>query len=173
MGELKFIPMIDNLPQRVRQDDPAGGVLRPWVRKLPLRFQGVLLTAIRGCDGSPKEDDAKQLNRMVRRAVLNPHAERETALAGGFFGFDPAKLRSSLRDFLHSLDQYPLHYVMHLMHACEVIGYCHPEDEYRFFFADVYDKMCYMLHVNRETGLQMRARLCKDRIADGTTERDF
>lgn len=173
--------LIDHLPLAIHQDDPSGGVLRPWVRALPLRYQGVLVTAIRGCDTSSKEDASKSLSRMIRRAVLNPADERETTLAGGFFGFNPVKLKRDLHAFLHSLDAYPLHYVMHLMHAVEVIGYeymftrdaLHDEDNIRHFFLAVYGAICHTLHVNPETRDQMAERLTLDRVAAGTTETNF
>lgn len=178
--------LIDSLPRTIHQDDPDGGVLRPWVRALSLRYQGVLVTAIRGCDGAPKEDRSKSLSRMLRRAILNPADERETTMVGGFFGFDPNKLKADLHAFLHSLDAYPLHYVMHLMHAVEVIGYEYPPPpnaadwEYydgqlhlQMFFLEVYVAMCHTLHVNPERREQMAERLTADRIAAGTTETNF
>lgn len=176
--------IIDYLPRAIHQDDSSGGVLRPWVRALPLRHQGVLVTAIRGCDTAHKEDRSKSLSRMIRRAVLNPADERETTMAGGFFGFEPERLKSDLHDFLHSLDAYPLHYVMHLMHACEVIGYEYPPpsafcdvyDEQFYmkeFFLKVYQVMCYTLHVNPEAREQMVERLTLDRVAAGTTETNY
>ncbi len=164
---------IKHLPTLVEQDDPGGGVLRPWVRDLPLRFQGVLVTAIRGCDGAPKEDSSKNLNRMIRRAVLNPADPRETLHTGGFFGFNADRLEISLAEFFHSLDQYPLHYVMHLTHACEVIGYSHPDRHLAAFFDLAYRLFCHTLHLRPETKEMMVERLTEDRIANGTTARNF
>lgn len=164
---------IAKLPPVIEQDDPEGGVLRPWVRKLPLRCQGVILTSIRGCDGAQKEDDSKHLSRMIRRAVMNPADPRETDKRGGFFGFNPEALETSLRKFFHSLDQYPLHYVVHLMHASEVIGYLHPDRDFANFFYLVYRLFVSTLHLNPETEDEMISRLILDRIAAGTTERNF
>lgn len=164
---------IDRLPSYVDQDGPDGGVLRPWVRVLPLRFQGVLVTAIRGCDGAPKEDSSKSLSRMIRRAVLNPADPRESLNIGGFFGFSPEQLESDLRGFFHSLDQYPLHYIMHLAHACEVIGYSHPDAGMAAFFDYVYLLFCHTFHLRPEDKDEMTRRLTEDRIANGTTARNF
>jgi len=164
---------IIQLPQLIDQDDPDGGVLRPWVRSLPLRFQGVLVTSVRGCDGAPKEDASKSLSRMIRRAVLNPADPRESLKAGGFFGFSPSKLITDLHSFYHSLDQYPLHYVMHLCHACEVIGYCHPSVPFANFFNCNYLLFCDTFHLRPESRESMRDRLVEDRIANGTVESNF
>ncbi len=166
---------IKNLPILIACDDLPGGALRPWVRRLPLRFQGVLVTALRGCDTATKEDNSKRLVTMVRRACLNPADARESLAKGGFFGFDPERFEESLREFLHSLDQYPTHYVLHICHACEVIGYESPEYEGRMaaFFFEVYSAIVKKFHMNLETRGQMHERLKEDRIAKGTVERDF
>jgi len=187
MGQ--WIPLVPQLPRLIVQADPAGGVLRPWVRQLPLRCQGSLLTAIRGCDVAEKEDKAKDLNRMIRRATLNPADVRETAAAGGFFGFDAERLVESTKGLLHSLDHYPLHYIMHLTHACEIIGYAGcpsfrhvreinetvsmPALVVSQFFLEVYRDICFTLHVNPETREQLLDRLTLDRWSAGTTERNL
>jgi hypothetical protein len=177
---IQYVPL---LPRRIEQRDLEGGVLRPWVRIQPLRYQGVLLTAIRGCDVSEKEDPAKDVNRMIRRACLNPADERETTVAGGFFGFDPDKLVVNTKRLLHSLDHYPLHYVGHLTHACEVIGYLGirntnwqveaanlPSQIMGLFFTGLYLDICYTLHLNPETPEQLHERMTMDRWAAGTVE---
>jgi hypothetical protein len=110
---------------------------------------------------------------MIRRAALNPADPRESLNAGGFFGFSPETLDASLRDFFHSLDQYPLHYVMHLAHACEVIGYSHPDEDMSSFFSLVYGLFCLTFHLRPETKDAMTGRLTEDRIANGTTARNF
>lgn len=163
------------LPTLIESDDIPGGVLRPWVRALPLRAQGVLLTALRGCDTATKEDNSKRLVAMIRRATMNPADARESLAKGGFFGFNPEKLEASLRELLHSLDQYPLHYIAHLCHACEVIGYESPEYDGKMadFFYEVYLAIVRKLHMCPESREAMLERLCEDRIAKGTVERDF
>jgi hypothetical protein len=164
---------LHELPLLIDQDNPEGGVLRPWVRVLPLRLQGVLLTAIRGCDGAPKEDNSKAVSRMVRRACLNPADPRESLNSGGFFGFAPDKEAAKLRDFFHSLDQYPLHYVMHLCHSCEVIGYAHPDEKISRFYVLLYHLFCHTMHLRPEPRDEMFGRLTADRVAAGTTARNF
>jgi hypothetical protein len=132
---------IADLPLLIKTEE-HGSVLRSWVSSLPHRLQGVLVTAIRGCDGAPKEDPSKQLSSLVRRAILNPADERESLNERGFFGFSVARTHKDLPEFLHSMDQYPLHFVSHLMHASQVIAYGHPEWAFRRFFALVYRVEC-------------------------------
>lgn len=169
---IELAAAIEDLPLFIEADELTG-VIRMWLHALPLRFQGVLVTAIRGCDGAPKEDPSKALSSMVRRAILNPADPRETLNERGFFGYSPKRLSRELPEFLHSLDQYPLHYVMHLMHASEVIGYLHPSAPMRRFFVLVYRVFCHKFHVNPETIDQLTERLTLDRVAAGTTARDF
>jgi len=140
---------INKLPVLIEQDDPEGGVLRPWVRSLPLRFQGVIVTALRGCDGAPKEDSSKSLSRMIRRAVMNPADPRESLNAGGFFGFSGEHLEASLGD------------------------YCHSDNRMAEFFRLAYYLFCHTLHLRPESKDDMTLRLTEDRIANGTTERNF
>ena len=48
-------------------------ILLPWVTELGLRHQGVLLSAIRGCDTAPRNDASKNLVRCLRAELLLPH----------------------------------------------------------------------------------------------------
>lgn len=176
---------IHALPAEIKQDEWKSdleqdhshtkyrGVMREWTLRLPLRHQGVIVTGLRGCDGAGKEDASKALNCMIRRAVLNPADERETLKTGGFFGFNPERLLRDTLQLLHSIDQYPLHYITHLMHACQVIAFKHPDPTFRQFFMIVYAMMVHKFHLNQESIEDMDARLTTDRIAAGTTERDF
>src|SRR5436309_2254960 len=88
MNKENLFAAIDRLPTFCDAD--SEGVMRIWTVGLPRRHQGVLVTAIRGCDGAPKEDSSKSLSRMIRRAILNPADPRETRKAGGFFGMTHA-----------------------------------------------------------------------------------
>lgn len=165
---------IAGLPLVINQEDfRSTGVMRGWLRDLPLRYQGVLVTAIRGCDGAPREDPSKCLTAMIRRAILNPADVRETSNERGFFGFSPGRLAVEFPAFLHSMDQYPLHYVLHVCHACEVIGYHHPSPNMWRFFLLAYRLLCHKMHLYPETMDQLRERLTSDRVAAGTTARDF
>ena len=48
-------------------------VLQDWVQELGLRFQGVLVSAIRGCDTVQRHDSSKVLARVYRYEILNTH----------------------------------------------------------------------------------------------------
>lgn len=175
---------IVDLPRSLKADAPRRvqgydriynvlGVMREWTMELPLRHQGVLITALRGCDGATKEDASKALACMIRRAILNPADDRETTSERGFFGFKAELLYTSTLQLLHSMDEYPLHYIMHLLHAAQVIAYKHPSPHMRQFFVIVYAMMVHKFHLRQESGEEMDARLTEDRVAKGTVERDF
>jgi hypothetical protein len=177
----RLMSAISMLPRHIKGDKIINlnndvtfcPVMRNWTTMQPLRVQGVIVSALRGCDGAPKDDPSKSITSLIRRAVMNPADDRETTAAGGFFGFESTKLTNNARAFLHSLDHYPLHYITHLMHACQIIGYEHPEACFRLFFETFYTMMVFKFHLNVESQDDMRERLCQDRIALGTVESDI
>jgi hypothetical protein len=138
-------------------------VLQDWVCNLPLRMQGTLLTAIRGCDLTPKlplDSTERNLVAFIRCAVMNPFDEREIDFEVGCFmqsRIDFNKFRPS--QFGH----YPQHYVSHLIHALQIIGYC----SYGNMQCDAkraYLQFVKALHLNIETLDEMYERLTEDRI---------
>lgn len=138
-------------------------IIRDWASDLPLRHQGVLIVAARGCDGVPKENSAKPLTRAIRHAFMHCADEREIAFPAAFMqdGFTDAELVGFLKDW----DHYPTHFVQHIMHACEVIGYKHPDRRLCVMFRDAYMRICHKLHVFPEPEGNMDHRLTEDRIA--------
>lgn len=138
-------------------------ILQTWATELPLRHQGVLLAAVRGCDGQPKENSAKPITRAIRGAFLNPADRREMSKPSSFMteGFTQEELNL----FLKSWDHYPIHFIDHILHACEVIGYKHPGAGTRVLFQIAYKRMVNKLHLNPESEQEMDTRLTEDRIA--------
>jgi hypothetical protein len=139
-------------------------VLQDWVMELPLREQGTILTAIRGCDLTPKlplDSPERQLVGWIRNAVLNPHDKREIGVKGAFFQTEFPKFKPS--EFGH----YPLHWYAHVMHTLEVIAYRSPNDVQAAKALDGYVDMVLSLHLTPETKDEMISRLSEDRIASG------
>lgn len=141
-------------------------MLREWVTNLPLREQGTLLTGLRGCDLAPKnpvDSVERQLTAYLRWVTCNPHDEREVGLVPGAFMQmnPPSEWKTSM------LEHYPLHWVIHLMHAYEVVGYRHPDTAERSKALKVYLKIVRELHLEPEPRLLMIDRLSEDRIATG------
>lgn len=142
-------------------------VLQDWVMELPLRAQGTLLTGIRGCDLTPKyplNALERRLVGAIRFAVMNPADPREVDKEPGCFFISqvPENFKPS------SLGHYPQHWVSHVMHCAEIIGYCHPDPLVRIKWNHVYSRLVYSLHLEPETKERMIERLTEDRIAAGT-----
>lgn len=131
-------------------------IIQEWVtEKCTLKQQGVLLSAIRGCDGIPKADPTRQLTRGFRAVILNP-AQPKTPTRTFM---DPVDFDKCLEQFLSGIDPYPVHWVMHFAYACQVIGYKHPDSDIQTTWYGIYKGICKELHVNVETENQMDERL--------------
>lgn len=141
-------------------------VLQDWVMELPLREQGVLLTAVRGCDLTPKipyESVERRITSWIRWCFMNPADPREVGITGSFFQTAaPVEVKGS--EFGH----YPQHWYAHVMHAVEVIAYRHPNANVASDALAIYRKLVHNLHLYPESREQMIARLSEDRIANGT-----
>jgi hypothetical protein len=143
-----------------------SSILRDWVAELPLREQGTLLAAVRGCDLTPKfplDAPERQLVAFVRWTFMYPADEREVDYQPGSFmsRIPPADFKPSC------VGHYPLHWVMHIVHALEVIGYRHPDRVISYQCRCLYADFVKSFHLSEETFTEMRERLCEDRIAKG------
>ena len=127
-----------------------------WLDTLTLKQQTVLISAIRGCDGAPRDDPSKPFVRALRARVLN------TAVDGpcNFMG---AKItQADIERFLKALDPYPMHWLMHFIHAVETIGYGHPDWAVASWWSKLYRQFCHALHVVPEERC-----MWDQRLADG------
>lgn len=146
-------------------------VLQDWVMRLPLREQGTLLTAVRGCDLEPKvwtehgnvvDSPGRRLTAFVRWCFMNPADLREVDWPGAFFQSVPP------RPFKPSaFGHLPQHWLSHVTHALEVIAYRHPDEGTAGEALDLYHAIVHALHLNVETYGEFKARLSEDRIASG------
>jgi len=140
-------------------------ILQPWVEKLGLRHQGVLVSAMRGCDTAPRHDPSKIAQRLLRGAVLIPHCGR-FANPKTYITIEPDEHKwwNMISPFLRSWDHYPNHYVMHFIHATEIIAYCGPTYDPTFStrWNEFYWRACHTLHLNVEAYGQMNERLNRD-----------
>jgi hypothetical protein len=93
---------------------------------------------------------------------MNPADPREVGIEGAFF-------QNVLRDFKPSeLGHYPLHWVSHIMHGLEVVGYCNPDSDVSDIAKSAYYRIAHSLHLIPETKEEMTVRLIEDRIASNT-----
>lgn len=153
-------------------DKTSGSVLQPWVMLLPLRHQGVLLTAVRGCDDEAKQwertgvaySPGRRLTAFIRWCFMVPADIREVDFEEGsfFMSTPPSPFKPS------AFGHLPLHWYTHAMHALEVIGYHHPDYPTSKQAYALYYDMVQALHLNVETEEEMHERLTEDRIKGGT-----
>lgn len=148
-----------------------SSVLQEWVMALPLREQGTLLTAVRGCDDEPKawtatgfsDSPGRRITAFIRWCFLNPADPREVDIPGAFFQSSPP-MPFKPSEFGH----LPEHWYAHVMHALEVIGYRHPGETTAEIARALYRAMVRNLHLEVESKERMIERLSEDRIASGT-----
>lgn len=150
----------------------SKSVLQDWVIELPLRHQGTLLTAVRGCDDEPKTwtrtgvaySPGRRLTAFIRWCFMNPADEREVDSEEGafFMSTPPEPFKPS--QFGH----LPQHWYSHAMHALEVIAYAHPRPKVAATALRLYEAMVHNMHLNVETPIQQWERLTEDRISKGT-----
>lgn len=130
-------------------------ILKPWVEKLGLRHQGVLMSCVRGCDNVPKDDPTKKLVRCLRAVCLRSYDAKPSSFIEHV---DDEELQNRMIAVLKSHDHYPVHYIMHLLHGSEIIGYKWPEPE-AIFWRWFYEKLANCFHLNVETEDKLDARL--------------
>jgi hypothetical protein len=141
-------------------------VLQEWVCRLPLRHQGVLCSAVRGCDEATKPGGIERhLSAYLRWTFMVPADERELVVDGAFMRTDPP----AWEDWKPSqLGHFPLHYVMHLMHAYQVVGAHHPDSKTALECRKIYECIVHSLHLMPESSALMDVRLTEDRFISGT-----
>lgn len=139
-----------------------SSIIQPWAEELGLRHQGVLVSAIRGPDQEEREDTSKYLTRVYRGVVLRPHCGDIRKAASYMVPFDEENWEHATADFLRSFDHYPMHWLLHFMHACEIVGYYHPDTSVSLSFAEFYGRLVHKFHLLPETKQQLDARLNKN-----------
>lgn len=139
-----------------------GSIIQDWAARLGLRHQGVLVSAIRGCDSLPREDPSKYLVRVYRGVLLRAHCGDLKKAASFMLPFDPESWHDASDEFFESIDHYPNHWILHWMHACQIVGYQHPNDKIRFIFMQMYKRLVKKFHLNPESAEQLEERLNAD-----------
>lgn len=149
-----------------------NSVLQDWVMNLPLREQGTLLTAVRGCDTEPKVwtsrgvaySPGRRLTAFIRWCFMNPADPREVDREEGTFfqSKPPEPFKPS--EFGH----LPQHWYSHAMHALAVIGNRCPNSDVAATAFRLYYEMVHNMHLEIEGRSDMIARLSEDRIKTNT-----
>lgn len=138
-----------------------------WMTTLPLQMQSVLLLAARGPDNVAKHHPCKNVVRAYRGTVLVAAARKRTLewgeKADSFMSLDrfaDSKLwREDIRMFFEVIDSLPHHYLMHLMHGAEILGYKHPDRRFADHWFQLYYDMCNDMHLPYEREAELNLRL--------------
>lgn len=137
-----------------------------WMTELPLQQQSVLMLAARGPDGIGKGHPCKEVQRCYRATVLM--AARYGRMLQGkdrgdsfmsLWNFIGTDWRNTVKDFMHSIDELPHHYLMHLMHGVQILAYKHPDLMSRSRWLLLYMLMVEDMHLSPESEEDMDARL--------------
>lgn len=147
-------------------------VLQDWVMELPLREQGTMMTAVRGCDVEPKTwtstgvaySPGRRLTAFIRWCFMVPADIREVDSQEGAFMMSTPPHPFKASEFGH----LPQHWYAHAMHALEVIGFKHPNSEVRREATRLYLAMVSNMHLSPETPHEMDLRLTEDRLKNNT-----
>ena len=132
------------------------GIMKEWTKEIGLRHQGILVSAIRGGDVNAKDDLTKDLIKAYRDVILISFDKKPSRFIEKV-SLDELKLR--MEKVLDSFDHYPMHFLLHIIFASEVIGYKHPDEEIRKIWRWFYETFVYKIHLNSETEEQMDSRL--------------
>jgi len=127
-----------------------------WLSDLSFKQQTVLLSALRGCDTADKYDLSKTFIRKLRGTIIH-----DACPSGGDFMEDNVS-SDDIYLFTKSLDKYPFHFLIHFIHACEIVGYFHPDARVREWWRNLYYTFVAAFHMSPESKED-----CNYRLRDG------
>jgi hypothetical protein len=148
----------------------SKSILQPWVSELDLRIQGVLMAAVRGCDTAPRHDTSKILQRIYRSEILECSCGDPKKSVSFILAADVPTTVKQMNAFLEDCDHYPLHYIMHMVHAAEILGYLHADYVRRDMWHSFYTSACRKFHLRPEEVTEMKRRLTADEESFGKAQ---
>jgi hypothetical protein len=141
---------------------PTESVVKEWISELPFTQQALLMLSLRGPDGVEKYSGAKFILYFIRDVILKAAYPYDGKFEkGGFMRSDYENFSTVADAFFDDLDAYPMHFLMHFIHAAEVIGYHHPDDKIRNHWFNFYCFACECLHMKPENQYELNQRLKK------------
>ncbi|WP_293006885.1 hypothetical protein [Nitrosomonas sp.] len=192
MSDLYMDAHLLDIEQTKNTNKNPKSALQDWVTNLPIMQQSVLMSAIRGPDGIAKKHKCKPLIRWFRRCILlsafegiaidNPYHPGGGSFTGpscrlpvsafGHTWLD--SIRDIESDFVDSRDELPFHYILHFIHAIEIVGYKHPDKMISMYWLELYSRLVIAMHLREESIEDMNFRLSDDEdnwmsVADETT----
>ncbi len=132
---------------------------------------------MRGPDENNKYNAAKAIIRYLRGVVCKPAGDWDGTNNNDFMWGEYTKnveqshqhqklpdridnvFKSYADNFWQDHDEYPHHFIMHLVHCAEVVGYYHPDKTVRSHWKQFYLDAVKAFHMNPETMLELESRL--------------
>lgn len=137
----------------------AESVLHTWVHQLTFQMQALLLTSMRGPDENNKYNSAKAITRYMRGTVIKPAGNWGGKNDNDFMWGDYDVFNEYAKTFWSDHEEYPHHFIMHLVHCAEVVGYKCPDVWTAHCWKQFYYDSCKAFHMNPESEEEMDARL--------------
>lgn len=155
-----------------KKEDHQMSIIQDWACNLGIRHQGVIISAVRGCDTMPKNGAAKTLSRFYRGAILRPHCG-DIAKAQSFMSAprDDFEFMETAKCALDEMDAAPMHYVLHLVHAAQIVGLYHPDATTRSQWSWFYLRCVRKFHLAPESEQELNRRLNADEDSFGREQR--
>lgn len=122
-------------------------------------MQALLTTAMRGPDENSKHNAAKAIIRYLRGIVLKPAGDWRRKNDNDFMWGEYDLFEKWAGTFWSDHDEYPHHFIMHLVHCAQVVGYKHPDQKIRVKWKAFYYLACLSFHMRPETESNMDNRL--------------
>jgi hypothetical protein len=141
---------------KLKQSESA---LHDWVHGLTFQQQALLMTGMRGPDMCNKHNAAKAIIRYLRGAICKPAGNWSYENDNDFMWGEYRVFSTWQKNFFDDPDGYPHHFIMHLIHCAEVIGYKHPDDVIAGCWLDFYQAGCKAFHMWAEDENEMDGRL--------------
>jgi hypothetical protein len=125
------------------------------------------MSCIRGCDAVEKDDPSKLLVRCLRGVILNSFDPKPTSFIENV---DDDELYRRMTDVLKNHDHYPVHYILHLLHGAEIVGFKHPDTDTRDRWWWFYRNLVKCFHLTPEIEVDLDARLsaCEEKFAQAS-----
>lgn len=137
----------------------SESVLHDWVHGLTFQMQALLLTAMRGPDENNKYNAAKGIIRYLRGVICKPAGDWDGTNNNDFMWGEYSLFEKYADSFWADHDEYPHHFIMHLVHCAEVVAYKHPELSIADYWGDFYWNACKAFHMTPESVDEMDSRL--------------
>jgi len=138
-----------------------------WCLNLPLQQQSVLFLAARGPDGVAKFHPCKPICIAYRGTVilaakygrpLRWGEKADTFMSLDVFA-DSERWGEAVKAFMDNRDMLAQHYVAHLMHGAQIVGFKHPDHRFRERWSAFYLGLVDAFHLHPEDEATMDLRL--------------